>query len=229
MATRRWRVWILRVLLCTGFVVFAIPAIGVVLFRFVDPPATPLMLLRTLEGEVWRHRPVPLGSVSPALQKAVIGSEDARFCQHRGFDLAEIRAALRDWSDGEALRGASTITQQTARNLFLWPGGGFVRKGLEAWPTVLLEAFWPKRRILEVYLGIAEWGPGIYGVEAASQAWFGKPAFRLTEREASLLAAILPSPRTRDPSQPSTWLRARADRIASRSRAVPLGDPAPCG
>jgi monofunctional glycosyltransferase len=220
---------ILRILLRVALVLLVVPVAFVGLYRFIDPPATPLMVIRTIEGQGWRHRPVPIGSVSPALLRSVLAAEDARFCGHWGFDLAEIRAAVGDWQGGDALRGASTISQQTARNLFLWPGGGFVRKALEVWPTLLIEALWPKRRILEVYLGIAEWGPGIYGIEAASHARFSKPSSRLTEREAALLAAVLPSPRTRDPSRATTGLQTRAGTIAVRAGQVPLGpDGEPC-
>jgi len=169
------------------------------------------------------HDWVPLAEISPALQLAVVAAEDQKFPRHRGFDLEAIGDALDDAESGGRLRGASTISQQVAKNLFLWPGRSLVRKGLEAWFTVWLEALWPKRRILEVYLNVAELGgPGVFGVEAASRRCFGRPAAALGAGEAALLAATLPSPRTLRCDAPTPGLRARAAGIeAAMARLGP--------
>ena len=142
-----------------------------------------------------------------------MASEDQRFPKHSGFDFDEIVDALEDSADGEPMRGASTITQQVAKNLFLWPGRSFARKGIEAYFTVLLEALWPKRRILEVYLNIAEFGPGVFGASAASTRFFAKPARSLDREEAARLAAVLPAPRRLHAARPSAYLRTRTARI----------------
>lgn len=171
-----------------------------VLWRFV-PPVSTLMLgrwvtLRPVE-RVW----MPLERISPNLVAAVVTSEDARFCRHSGIDWAALDEQL-SAEDGPA-RGASTITMQTAKNLFLWPQRSFVRKGLEIPLALAIDAAWPKRRVLEVYLNIAEWGPGVFGAEAAAQRYFSKPAAQLTRREAALLATALPNPILRNPKRPS--------------------------
>jgi monofunctional biosynthetic peptidoglycan transglycosylase len=165
---------------------------------------------------------VPLSAISPHVQLAVVAAEDQKFPRHRGFDLEAIGDALDEAEAGARLRGASTISQQVAKNLFLWPGRSVVRKGVEAWLTLWIEALWPKRRILEVYLNVAELGPGVFGVEAASRRCFGRPAAALGPREAALLAAALPSPRTRRCDAPTPGLRARAARIeAAMARLGP--------
>jgi len=140
---------------------------------------------------------------------AAVAAEDQKFAQHFGLDLASIRESIDEAREGDTLRGASTISQQLAKNLFLWPGRSFVRKGLEAWFTVLLELFLPKRRILEIYLNVAEFGPGIYGVPAASRYYFGKPPAYLRDSEAALLAAVLPNPQRLHVDRPSPYLRER--------------------
>ncbi len=144
---------------------------------------------------------------------AVIASEDQRFADHHGFDLDSIQDAVEDHERGRRLRGASTISQQVAKNVFLWPGRSFVRKGLEAYFTVLIEALWPKRRILEVYLNVAEFGDGLFGVEAASQRYFKKPASRLSLEEAAVLAAVLPNPHRLRAGRPSAYVEERRDWI----------------
>ncbi|NNL85799.1 MAG: monofunctional biosynthetic peptidoglycan transglycosylase, partial [Myxococcales bacterium] len=136
--------------------------------------------------------------------------------EHHGFDLVQIREALADGSG----RGASTISQQVAKNLFLWPGGGYFRKGIEAWLTVLIEAMWPKRRILEVYLNLAEFGPSVFGAAAASRHFYGKHPLDLTHREAALLAAVLPNPKERSPTRPSPYVSERASRIATAAQRL---------
>jgi monofunctional biosynthetic peptidoglycan transglycosylase len=190
-----------------------LPALVVLAYRFVPPPATPLMLIRSIEGHGRAHDWVPLDRISPHLVRAVIAAEDQRFCAHWGFDAVELRRAVDDWREGGRLRGASTITMQTAKNLFLWPRSDWLRKALEVYPTLLIEVLWPKRRIVEVYLNIVEFGPGLYGAEAASRALFGRGAAALTPVQASLLAAVLPNPLGRDAARPDARLNARAARI----------------
>lgn len=190
-----------------------LPAVVVLAYRFVPVPATPLMVIRSVEGHGWSRDWVPLDRISPHLVRAVIAAEDQRFCAHWGFDAVEMRRAVDDWREGGRLRGASTITQQTAKNLFLWPRSDWLRKALEVYPTLLIEVLWPKRRIVEVYLNIVEFGPGLYGAEAASRALFGRGAAALTPVQASLLAAVLPNPLGRDAARPDAFLNARAARI----------------
>lgn len=206
-----------RVLLWIAGICLLGPAMILLLYRFLAPPVTPLMMIRLAEGEGLEQRWVPLKAISPQLAAAVIAAEDNRFCQHNGFDWQAIEAAAEANSqNGETLRGASTISMQTAKNLLLWPDRSFLRKGLEAWFTLQLEWLWPKRRILEMYLNIAEWGPGLYGAEAASRAYFGKPAAALTRREAALLAVVLPNPRRWSPHAPTAYIQRRVRTIETR-------------
>jgi monofunctional biosynthetic peptidoglycan transglycosylase len=158
--------------------------------------------------------------ISAQLPLAVVASEDQLFPVHRGFDFRQIRKAMDDAERGRRSRGASTISQQVAKNLFLWSGRSWVRKGLEAWFTVLIESLWPKRRILEVYINIAEFGPGIYGAEAAAQAFFRKPAARLTREEAARLAAVLPNPARLRAGAPSNYVLRRQREIARQMAAL---------
>ena len=198
----RWRSilgWVLFVLLVG-------PGLVILVYRFLPPPITPLMLIRAMEGEEIDYRWTALENMSPHLARAVIASEDTRFCVHWGIDLKEVRNTLEEWRDGERLRGASTISMQTVKNVMLWPQRHIMRKLVEAWLTPQLELFWSKARILEVYLNVVEMGPGIYGAEAAAQRYFGKPAATLTVREAALLAAVLPNPRRLSPAQPTPYL-----------------------
>jgi monofunctional biosynthetic peptidoglycan transglycosylase len=197
----------------------------------MDPPLTPLMVLRVVEGALDGKRVgiaqqwVPLDDVSPALVRAVIAAEDARFFQHWGVDVRELENA-REYNErqhGRRLRGASTITMQCARSVFLWPGRTYVRKALEVYLALLMEQLWGKRRILETYLNVVEWGPGVYGAEAAARRYFGVSASELDPARAALLAAALPAPRRFDPSAPSAHLRRRAATIGARARAVELG------
>jgi monofunctional biosynthetic peptidoglycan transglycosylase len=221
---RRLRRFVFRLL--AVFVMGSVAAVAV--YRFVDPPATPLMLIRIVErwragqGGGWEYVPVPLAAVSGHLQRSVIAAEDARFLLHHGIDFAAARKAAEHnvRTRGRRLRGASTITMQCAKNVFLWPGRTWVRKAFEAWLALLMEVLWGKRRILEVYLNVAEWGAGIYGAEAAARRWFGRSARDLGRHEAALLAAVLPNPRRRNPAQPSAGVRARAAVIARRADDV---------
>jgi monofunctional biosynthetic peptidoglycan transglycosylase len=149
--------------------------------------------------------------------RAVIAAEDNLFCEHQGFDWRAIGEAAEDYAAGKRVRGASTISMQVAKNLFLWPGRDFARKGMEAYLTVIVELLWSKRRIMEVYLNIAEWGDGVFGIGAAAHAHFGKPASTLTGREAALLAAVLPNPREWSPVRPTAYIAGRADVIMRRT------------
>ncbi len=205
-----------RLLLACIGLVLGCWLLGLVAYRWIDPPATPLMGLRALSGETIRYRPVPLERVAPALARAVVASEDARFCLHDGIDFGAVRDAIEDYQESGRLRGASTITMQVARNLFLWPGGGFIRKGLEAPLALAIDALWPKRRILELYFGIAEWGPGIFGAEAAARAHFERPAAALSQAQAARLAAVLPNPIRWDAARPSAYIERRAGIIQAR-------------
>jgi monofunctional biosynthetic peptidoglycan transglycosylase len=190
---------------------------GLLLFRFVDPPATPLMAIRAVERGAWvGYDPVRLADVAAALPRAVIASEDGRFCLHHGIDLGAVQEALEDYGETGRLRGASTITMQVARNLFLWPGGGFLRKAIEAPLALALDATWPKRRIMEVYLNIAEMGPGLFGAGAAAQAYFNRPAGRLSETQAARLAAILPAPTRWNATAPTAYVERRTGTILRR-------------
>lgn len=202
---QRWRRWLLGLLI--GAVL--LPWVLVGALRFVDPPGSAFMLGYALQRDALdpplRWRWVPLQQISPQLQIAVIAAEDQRFAEHAGFDLQAIRSVLAE--DGR--RGASTISQQVAKNLFLWSGRSWVRKGLEAGFTVCIETLWPKRRILEVYLNTAEFGVGVYGAAVAAEHYFGKPAAALSLHEAALLAALLPSPRRFSPRAPGPYLLQR--------------------
>ena len=215
-----------RLVKWTLLVVLAGPALVMLVYSVLPPPVTPLMLIRALEGEEIDYRWRPLEEISPHLAHAVIASEDNRFCEHWGFDFEEFLVIFEDWREGERPRGASTITMQTTKNILLWPKRQVVRKLLEAWLTPQLELLWSKRRILEVYLNVAEMGPGIYAAEAAAQRHFGKPAAALTLREAALLAAALPSPRRASPGQPTAYLNGRVPII--RQRIDQLGPMLAC-
>jgi monofunctional biosynthetic peptidoglycan transglycosylase len=178
-----------------GLAAFIVLSVALVaLIGWTGPPPTINMALKAVEGTEVRQTWRPLTEISPRLARAVIAAEDTRFCTHQGFDLVEIQKAIEAAERGRQLRGASTISQQTAKNVFLYNGGGFARKGLEAWFTVLIETMWSKRRIMEIYLNVAEWGDGLYGAEAAAQARFKVSASKLSSRQAALLAAVLPSP-----------------------------------
>jgi monofunctional biosynthetic peptidoglycan transglycosylase len=194
----------------------------VLALRWIDPPTSAFMLRdRFVNPQVRiRHRWVPTDAISSHAKVAVIAAEDQRFPDHSGFDFASINDALKDIERGRRVRGASTITQQVAKNLFLWPGQSWVRKGLEAYFTVLIELAWPKQRILEVYLNIAEFGRGIYGVGAASETFFGKSPAQLTAAEAALLAAVLPSPKRMRVDAPSPYVQSRQQWILGQMRAL---------
>lgn len=192
--------------------------------RWLDPPASAFMLRHAynlwrldMPAPFYRHTWVPWDQISPQARLAALAGEDQRFPTHQGFDLIEIRLAWRDYRRGGRLRGASTITQQVAKNLFLWPGSDWPRKLLEAWFTLLMEVLWPKERILEVYLNIVQFGPGTYGIGAASQRYFDMPASALTMREASLLIGVLPAPGHYRLDRPSERLEQRAAWISDQA------------
>lgn len=193
----------------------ALTTMPVLALRWVDPPTSAFMVrervLAWRAGETSRpaHTWVPWDELPWQMKVAALAAEDQKFATHRGFDLDSIKSALDERRRGRRLRGASTISQQVAKNLFLWPQSTWPRKALEAYFTVLIETLWPKRRILEVYLNIAEFGSGIYGTGAASERFFGKPAARLTAHEAALLAAVLPSPKRLRADAPSPYVRSR--------------------
>lgn len=186
-----------------------------VIFAFLPPPATPLMLIRCAQqwadGDPVRLRKdwTPLEDISPHLVAAVVAAEDQQFFAHRGFDWESIVGAFAINMQGKRKLGASTITQQTAKNLFLWPARSWLRKGLEAYFTLLMETFWTKRRILTMYLNVIETGDGLYGVEAASRRYFGVPAKRLGREQAALIAAVLPNPRRWSPARPTAYIAMR--------------------
>lgn len=202
-----------------------LPYVIVPLYAVVNPPFTPLMLQRALFGRAGIDKSwVGLEAISPNLVRAVVASEDGRFCSHYGIDWHEVRKALQD--DDGALRGASTITMQTARNLFFPEVRSWVRKGLEAPLALWTDLVLSKRRILEIYLNVAEWGAGVYGAGAAAERYFGVAPGKLTAAQAARLAAALPAPLTRDPAKPNRVTRRVSGRIAARAQQ--LGDAAGC-
>lgn len=212
---------ILLTVLSVGFVAcFLAPVTWVAAYRFVEAPGTVLMLQRAAAGETIRHRPVPIRRMSPHIVRAAIAAEDSTFCSHRGFDVEAIEHAMAANSRGARTRGASTISQQTAKNLFLWPERSWIRKGLEAYFTALIEFMWPKQRIMQAYLNAAEWGDGNFGIEAAARATFGVSAADLTPLQAARLAAVLPSPNRYRADRPGPFVRGQAARIAERARVV---------
>ena len=202
--------------LAAGFVVLSVAL--VLPLRWLEPRMTMFMFFD--DSEQFEHEWVAWDGIGTNLALAAVAAEDQRFADHFGLDLAAIRKAIDEQDERGSLRGASTISQQTVKNLYLWSGRSFVRKGLEAWFALVAETCLPKRRILEIYLNIAEFGPGIYGVGAASRHYFGKPPDRLTDREAALLAAVLPSPRRYRVRNPSPFVRERRDWILSQMQRL---------
>ncbi|MEX0814553.1 MAG: monofunctional biosynthetic peptidoglycan transglycosylase [Dongiaceae bacterium] len=217
-----------RALLLLAAAFFLTSTFLVALYGAVAPPATPLMLIRAAVGDGLNRDWKSYDEISPHLIRAVIAAEDARFCEHAGFDWREIDEAWASFKRGGRLRGASTITMQTAKNLFLWPGRSYLRKGLEVYFTLLLELALDKQRIIELYVNVAEWGRGIYGAEAAAQAYFKKSAADLTRREAALLAAVLPNPRLWSPARPTASIVRKAATILARMRSVPVSEGRLC-
>ena len=211
---------VLRIAVLGLLAVLLLPYVLVPLYLLVDPVSTP-MLARWLTGARVERIVVPLERMAPSLPRSVIGAEDARFCAHRGIDWQSVQAALEDAGDGADLRGASTITQQTTKNLFLWSGRSFVRKALEFPLALWMDLILPKRRVMEIYLNIAEWGPnGEFGAEAAARRAFGRSAGDLNASESALLAAVLPNPVRRSARQPSPTVRRLAGLYRVRAEAV---------
>ena len=220
---RRW----LRRLAWLGIALLAFTVLQVAALRFVDPPFSAFMAARQFEawsnGE-WDFRIAhdwrDFDDISPHVAVAVIAAEDQRFAGHDGFDFVAIEQAREAHARGGKLRGASTISQQVAKNLFLWSGRSWLRKGIEAWYTVLVEALWPKARIIEVYVNVAEFGDGVYGAQAAARTWFGKDAAGLAPAEAARLAAVLPSPRRYSVPDPGPYVRGRTSAIQRQMRQI---------
>lgn len=202
-------------------------ALQALALRFVDPPFSTVMLARQVGAWAGGERGLriaydwrDLERIAPALPLAVIAAEDQRFAAHRGFDLEAIEQARRHNARGGRLRGASTISQQVAKNLFLWEGRSWLRKGIEAWYTVLIELLWPKTRILEVYVNIAEFGDGVYGAQAAARRYFGREASQLDPAQAARLAAVLPSPRRYSAAKPGPYVQRRTAQIQRQVRQI---------
>jgi monofunctional glycosyltransferase len=207
--------WLRRAALILFYLGVAV-LFSIVLFRFIDPPTTSVMVMNKLKGGAVRQTWVPLERIAPDLRKAVIASEDGQFCKHWGVDLGAVREAIKEGGGLAGVRGASTIPMQTAKNLYLWNGRSYVRKVIEAPIAVLMTAIWGRPRVMEVYLNVAQFGPGIFGVEAASRRYFGKSAAELTRREAVLLTAALPNPGFRNPARPSRTMIRIANKIERR-------------
>jgi monofunctional biosynthetic peptidoglycan transglycosylase len=205
---------------------FVISILSVFVFKWVPVPSTPLMVTRAIDNKldgndmICSHDWVPLEEISTNLQKAVIASEDANFLTHHGFDFKAIQKAMESNEKGKKLKGGSTISQQTAKNVFLWQGRSYLRKGLEAYFTVLIELIWGKERIMEVYLNSIEMGNGVYGAEAASKYWYRKSAINLTKNEAAGIAAILPNPRKFTATNSSSYINRKKGRIVKHMNYV---------
>lgn len=207
---------------------FASTILSVVLLRFIPVYITPLMVIRTVQqmvkGEktVMKHHWVPFDKISPSLPTAVIASEDNRFATHNGFDFEEIKKAVKENETRKRKRGASTISQQTAKNVFLWPKSSWLRKGLEVYFTVLIETFWSKERIMEVYLNSIEMGKGIYGAQAVAKSNFNTTASKLTKAQCALIAATLPNPIKFNSAHPSAYILKRQSQILKLMKYVPV-------
>lgn len=218
------KAWVVFKWAAAGF--FGSTILAVVLFSFINPPVTPLMVKRAFikktDGtRVGIHKDwVSYKKISPHMIRAVVASEDNRFTEHWGIDIQAVQKAVDYNKRHKRKRGASTITQQVAKNVFLWPARTYIRKGLELYFTVLIEAIWSKKRIMVVYLNVMETGNGIYGVEAAAQKYFKKPASKLTRSQAALIAASLPNPRGRNPARPTAYMLRRQAKILDLMRKI---------
>ena len=204
------------------------PVLVTAIYRFVPPPITILMVQRSMGGKGIDHRWRPLSQMSPDLVQSVIAAEDAGFCEHHGFDFTAMEKAMAHNERSRRVRGGSTISQQTAKNVFLWPDRSYVRKGLEAYFTVLIETLWGKRRIMEVYLNSVEWGPGVYGAESAALKNFGVGSDKLSSAQAARLAAVLPSPLKWQVAKPGPYVRRRSGRIGAAAGTVDRDGLADC-
>ncbi len=227
---RRPRVnWLRRLIVWLLIIVFVLPPAWVLVYRFAPPPITPLMAIRLGQGQGLDYRWRSLDQMSPALVMAAVAAEDSGYCQHHGFDFRAMQKAMsHNEKKPGRVRGGSTISQQAAKNVFLWPDRSYVRKAIEAYFTVLIETLWGKRRIMEVYLNVVEMGPGTYGAEAASRLYFSKPASELSAMEASRLVAILPSPLKWRAVGPGRYVQRRTQRIGGAMGMVRIRDLAAC-
>lgn len=216
---RKKRDVFLKMLKWGGLSLLVVPIVIILCFRFIPPPTSAFMFARYLDGVFDAEKQTPLyqwvswDDISPQIMLAVVAAEDQKFPYHRGFDFTSIAEAIEEKRTGGRVRGASTITQQVAKNLFLWNGRSYLRKGLEAYLTILIELLWPKRRVLEIYVNIAEFGDGIYGVSAAAERFFRKQPAALTRQESALLAAVLPNPKLFKANAPSAYVRSRSQHI----------------
>ncbi len=208
--------WIIRIIL--AFIVLSL--LWVLAYRFINPPVTATMLGDVFAGRGATRDWMPITRIDRDMVRAAIAAEDSKFCQHNGFDMEAIENAMKRNASGGRIRGGSTISQQTAKNAFLWQGGGYARKGLEAWFTFLMEGMYPKRRIMELYLNLAETGIGTYGVNAGSQRYFGHDANAMTATEAARIAAVLPLPKKRGAVAPKGFTRRYGSTIAARIGVV---------
>ena len=236
-APANWFRRLLRVAVRVLLVAVALSVLSVLLLRWVNPVTSAFMLRRQLEawgdGEkrfTLQHQWVPLKSIAPAMPMALMAGEDQKFPEHWGFDVEAIADAVEDRLEGKSTRGASTLTQQVAKNLYLWPGQSWVRKAFEVYFTLLIEAFWPKERILEMHLNLAEYGNGVYGVEAASRVNFKKSAAHLSLHESAMLVAVLPNPKVRKVNAPvpsvkrrTGWIVDQAERLGPEAEALAHG------
>lgn len=215
---KRILIWCRNILI----LLFIFSILLVFIYKFVPVYYTPLMFIRMYEQKTVKteHQWVSIDKISHSMIQAVIASEDNLFMEHNGFDVKQIKEARDEAKKGGRVRGASTISQQTAKNVFLWPGKTYFRKGLEAYFTILIEWVWGKERIMEVYLNSIEMGKSIYGVEAAAKNYYGKHAYQLSNGESALIAAILPNPQKRNPVRPSAYLRERQQDIMSLMRKI---------
>lgn len=205
---------------------FLVSIIWVLAYRFINPPLTLLMVQRSIEGKQTSSKPkfskkwVPFEEISDNMKRAAVAAEDATFLKHLGFDIKAIEKAYASNAKGKKIRGGSTISQQTAKNVFLWPGRSFIRKGFEAYFTMLIELLWSKERILEVYLNVIEMGDGIYGAEAAAQHYYGKSCRKLAKGEAAMIAACFPNPRRWSPKHPTKYIYHRQYLILKNMRRL---------
>ena len=221
-----WQSWLKRIVATILILLVPAPILLLLIFRFLPVPATPQMVFTLLSGDPVHYQWREAWAISPALGKAVIGAEDQNFCRHHGFDWKSIDQAIKahEHHPRKRLRGASTISQQSARSLFLVPMRSWVRKGLEAYLTVLMEFLWPKQRILTAYLNLVDWGHGNFGAEAAARSYFGKSASALTRSESARLAAILPNPNDWHAVHPGPYVMRRTRLLASRTHEVTRDD-----
>ncbi len=223
----RWK-RVIKWVFLVFFGIFASAHLYALILIWSPPPATFLMAERAVSGQNIFKRWVPLEEISPHLVVAVIAAEDQRFCEHSGVDTEAVRKAYNEWREGEGLRGGSTITQQTAKNVFLWNGGGIIRKVPEAWMAYVIDSVWGKQRVMEVYLNVAEWGDGLFGADAAARVRFGKPASQLTRTEAAMLATVLPSPNKWRVDPPGPYVQKRTRRTLQQMRNVERDGLAKC-